>query len=147
MSLPVVILAVCCTFSTVASEHPCAHEEGSAHRQPLCSSDRPGAWHQVSFPHIGDQPHPLLQLPSWGHAGERRAVSALWTLWGPLGMLCDPAQVTTAEGWRMIWADRHVICVTHLKWYIETRTAKKVTALKLSAVIVGLSPFLFTRVE
>lgn len=43
VELEVVIQAVCCTFSTVASEHPCPHEEGSAHRQPLRSSDGPGA--------------------------------------------------------------------------------------------------------
>lgn len=60
----------------MASEHPCPHEEGSAHRQPLRSSDGPGAWRQVSVPHIWDQPHPLLQLPRRGHAGERRAVRA-----------------------------------------------------------------------
>lgn len=54
----------------VASERSCTHEEGAAHRQPLRSSDRPGARHQVSFPHIGNQPHPLLQLSSGGHAGE-----------------------------------------------------------------------------
>lgn len=70
----VVIHAVCCTFSTVASERPRTHEESHA-RQPLRRSDRPGARHQVSFPHVRHQPHPVLQLPARGRAGERGAVS------------------------------------------------------------------------
>lgn len=98
VSVPLlVILAVCCTFSTVASEHPCPHEEGSAHRQPLRSSDRPGTWRYVSVPHIGDQPHPLLQLPSWGHAGERRVMRGLWTLSQHVPW---PLQVSAVEGWK-----------------------------------------------
>lgn len=60
----VVILAVCCYFSAVASEHPSTHEDNSAHWQSLCRSDRPGAGHQVSFPHVRDEPHPVLQLPT-----------------------------------------------------------------------------------
>lgn len=142
--LKVVILAVCCTFSTVASEHPCAHEEGSAHWQPLCSSDRPGTWHQVFFPHVGHQPHPLLQLPSWSHAGERGAVrGGVQTRYdgqrGAASMLCEENDGLSGL--------RHVICVTHFcsdTFRVERQTF---TLFELSTVIVGLSPFLFTQVN
>lgn len=80
----VVTLAVCCTFSAVASERPRAYEEGSARRQPLRSSDRPGPWHQVRFPHVGHQPHPFLQLASRSRAGERGAVTQEVPLWDVL---------------------------------------------------------------
>lgn len=71
----VVTLAVCCTLSAVASQRPRRHRpEGAAYGQPLRGPDGPGARHHVGVPHLGDQPHPLLQLPRRGHDGERRAV-------------------------------------------------------------------------
>lgn len=73
-SLCVVMLAT--TFSTVASEHPRTYEENSTNRKSIRGSDRPGARHQVSVPHVGHQPHPVRQLPTGGHTGERRTVRA-----------------------------------------------------------------------
>lgn len=146
MRLWVVILAICCTFSTVASEHPCTHEEGSAHRQPLRSLDGPGARHQVSFPHVGDQPHPLLQLPSWGHAGEWGAVRGLQTL-----QHGDPQEATFCRNSRGLQGERwSEQIVTWFVWCIWSDTFRiewqRIIVLKLSALIVGLSPFLFTQV-
>lgn len=74
-SLCVVIPAT--TFSAVASEHPCTREENPTNGKSLRGSDGPGPRHQVSVSYIGHQPHPVRQLPPWGHTGERRTVRAL----------------------------------------------------------------------
>lgn len=105
----------------MASEHPRAHEEGSADRQPLRRPDRPGARHQVGLPHVGHQPHPVLQLPSRGHDGERGAVNAAARF--PRAS-CDLLDVGTAEelGGERLSEGR--FCVMHLKWYIQIRATK-----------------------
>lgn len=114
--------------STMASGHPCTNEENSTYRQPLCSSDRPGARHQGSLPHVRDQPHPVLQLPSWGHAGEWGVVSHLQT-----------------EGWKekdylsRLSCD---LCDAFEAIHWESNSKKCCIVLKLSAHIVSLPPFL-----
>lgn len=114
LSLEVVILAICCASSTVASEHPCIHENSSAHRQLLRSSDGTGARHQVSFPHVGQQPLPVLQLPSWGHAGERGAVNLQQgTCWG-LPEFKPVEQIVMCFVW-CFWRRRRIINLLSLR--------------------------------
>lgn len=75
----------------------------SPHRRPAPSSS----------------PAPLLR-PCWR---VKSCESGLQTLRGLPACSVFRSQQWRAERRTMIWADHRVICVTHLKWYIQNRTA------------------------